>query len=110
MSLSGLYNTVSIQQIISSAKMNLRIESSDDDIFFVRLANEGARHFDSLDTFIKRNCRLTINDGKAKLPNGFVQLLALRPCGSFEVGAGLVYVDQPWLNSNGINGIFVFSN
>ena len=102
MNSSGAYSTISMEQVISSVKMNLRIESGDDDLYIFRFANEGARHFDSLDTFIKRNCTLDINDGKAKLPNGFHQLLAMRPHGTFQ-DSNLIYVDQPWLTGQGIN-------
>ena len=98
--LEGQYNTIKMSQVISSAKQRLRLETSDDDLFLLRYANEGARHFDSLQTFVKRCCTLTVTNGKAKLPNGFYQLLAIR---MNNVPGGIIYVDQPFLQGNGIS-------
>src|ERR1035438_5296520 len=94
----GDYTHVKISQIVSSCKQRLRIESSDDDIFLERYANEGSRHFDSLSTFIKRECELEIEDGKARLPNGFYQMLSLSPC---EDNGDYTYVDTPFLRNHG---------
>lgn len=93
----GDYSHITIDQIISSAKMRLRIESGDDDIFIERYANEGARHFDSLNTFIKKDCELEIINGKAKLPNGFYQMLSVSPYNS----GNFLYVDIPFLRNCG---------
>ncbi len=95
----GDYTHITMDQIISTCKMRLRIESSDDDIFLERYANEGARHFDSLSTFIKTDCELEVVNGKAKLPNGFYQMLSVAGCG---VGDYL-YVDTPFLNNCGVS-------
>ncbi len=95
----GDYSHIPLTQIIASAKMRLRIgDSSDDDIFIERYANEGARHFDSLNTFIKKDCELEIVNGKAKLPNGFYQMLSVSPFNS----GNFLYVDTPFLTSCGV--------
>lgn len=98
----GYYATLPLTQCIASAKMQLRIEVSDDDVWFEKLANEAARHMDSLTVFVKRQCQLAIVDGKAKLPNGFYRMLGLRLGGGFN-GASLFYVDTPFLSNCGIN-------
>lgn len=94
----GDYNTISVEQIVSSCKQRLRLETSDDDIFLERYANEGARHFDSLSTFVKRCAELEVVNGKAKLPNGFYQTLAVGGCN----GGEYFYVDTPFLSSCGV--------
>ncbi len=93
MSKTGDYSHITLSQIVSSAKQRLRIESSDEDIFLERYANEGARHFDSLSTFVKRDCEIEIVNGKGRLPNGFYQMLSLTDCS----GNGPIYVDMPFL-------------
>ncbi len=96
----GDYAHIKMSQVIASCKMRLRLESSDDDIFIERYANEGARHFDSLSTFIKRECEIEVVNGKGRLPNGFYQLLSCSPCD----GSNFIYVDQPFLRGCGISG------
>lgn len=93
----GDYRIISLAQIVATTKMRLRIESSDEDIFIERYANEGARHMDSLSTFLKRDCQIDVVNGKAKLPNGFYQLLSLGACD----GSTSIYVDMPFLQGCG---------
>jgi hypothetical protein len=94
---TGTYSTISLAQVVASAKMQLRLETSDEDIWLEKLANEGCRHLDSLSIFIKRQCTLDIHDLKAKLPNGFYRILGLKLNGNNNC-AGLIYVDQPFLS------------
>ncbi len=94
----GLFATIPLTACVASAKMQLRVEDSSDDLWMEKLANEAARHYDSLSIFIKRQCTLDITNGKAKLPNGFYRMLGLRLNGSFNC-ATLFYVDMPFLNS-----------
>ncbi len=102
--ISGDYNHISIDQIVASAKMRLRIgDSGEDDIFLERYANEGARHFDSLSTFVKRQCDLELVNGKAKLPNGFYQMLAVGSCDAVTGFVNYWYVDQPFLETCGVD-------
>lgn len=102
---SGTYDTIPLTQCIASAKMQLACEQSDNDIWFEKLANEAARHMDNLGIFIKRQCILTVVDGKAKLPNGFYRLLGLRLNGTNGCAGSFIYVDQPFLNNCGCSGI-----
>lgn len=78
MSSSGTYNVVTNDQIVSSAKMQLKIEVSDDDIWFEKLVNEGVRHLDCLSLFVKKIAQLDVQDNIAKLPPGFFRLIGLR--------------------------------
>lgn len=109
---SGYYAQISQEQIISAVKMRLKIESSDQDIWFASLVNEGALQFNTTSTLIKRQCALVINNNKTKIPKDFNKLLGLRfvsnsssstdtstsqmqPCTPF------VYVDMDFLNTCG---------
>lgn len=96
----GAFSTITSDQVISSVKMNLRIETSDDDMFFDRLVNEGVRHLDALSIFVKKECKLKVNDRKAKLPNGFHKLIGLRGACN-QQWTNLIYVDSAFLNSCG---------
>ncbi len=99
----GDYLHIPLSQVVAGAKRRLRLESSDEDIFLEAYANEGARHFDSLSTFIKKDCEIEIVNGKGKLPNGFYQMLSLRAHNQNES----IYVDMPFLKGCGVSNTFL---
>ncbi len=99
----GDYLRIPISQIVASAKMRCRIEDGSEDIFLERYANEGARHFDSLSTFIKKECTLEVINGKAKLPVGFYQILEVDYSGpNGQGGSRALYSDLNFLKSCGV--------
>lgn len=74
-----MYQEISVEEIISAAKMQLRLSGTTEyDDWFELLVYEAIRSIDSLSCFTKRNCTLNIVDYKAKLPDGFQRLLGLR--------------------------------
>lgn len=98
---TGIFATIPLTQCVASAKMQLRIgDTTDDDLWMEKLANEATRHLDCLSIFTKRQCSLDVHDGKSKLPNGFYRLLGLRLGNGFDCGQ-MFYVDMPFLNSCG---------
>jgi hypothetical protein len=111
----GFFSTTSLDQFVSGAKLQLKIESSDSDIWFIKLANEAIRHLDCYDIFVKKTCSISVINRKAKLPSGFQRLIGLR-FGTTNVCSDLVYVDLPFINDCGcsvislnvipLNGIF----
>jgi hypothetical protein len=107
---SGNLAVVTNDQIVSSAKLQLKIETSDQDIWFMKLANDAVRRLRTTSTIIKRECSLIINNGKAKLPHDYQQLIAIRynnqaggQDGSTANCAQMVYVDMPFLTNCGCN-------
>lgn len=89
-------NVVTNDQIIASAKMQLKIETTDDDIWFSKLVNEGVRHLDCLTIFKKKVKVLSVNNNMAELPCGFFQMIALRT-GSGTNCSNAIYADLPFL-------------
>ncbi len=70
---------ISIDEIISRAKLSLRItNTTEHDDFLEVVISEGARHLDALTLYKKCQETLQIKDSKAKLPNNFQKLLGLR--------------------------------
>lgn len=75
----GRYSTISIDEVIASTKMQLRLHNTTEhDDFFDIMINEAIRHLGALSIFVKRQCTLDFQDQKAKLPNGFHKLIGLR--------------------------------
>lgn len=97
----GFYHQVSYAQLISSAKAELKIETSDYDIVMDRWINEGIRHIDALNIFSKCTAVLPITDKTAELPCGFFRMIALTLGGNGANCASAVYVDMPFLQSCG---------
>ena len=54
--------TITLSAIVAASKIALKIESSDQDVFFEYLANEAVRHLDSLSVFTKQLCTIDIID------------------------------------------------
>lgn len=74
-----MYQTISVDEIISAAKMPLRLQNTTEyDDWFELLVYEAIRSIDSLACFTKRQCDIDIVDYKGVLPKGFQRLLGLR--------------------------------
>ena len=106
---SGTYATITLDSIISAAKMELKIQDSADyDILFEKWANQaaGTQGLHTLSTTIKKQCSITVNGGKAKLPVGFNQLIAMRYNTNNVSNSSLnctpmLYVDMAFLSNCG---------
>lgn len=73
------YEQIPISNAVSRAKMQLGLGgTTDNDIWFETLADEAARHLGCLSLLVKKNCKIDIINGKAKLPCGFYKLLGLK--------------------------------
>ena len=115
----GKYKEIDIRDIISSAKMELNIDNMDNDLYFLKLANEGVRQLDCLSIFQRQEKVLPICDGKVQLPCGFNQFMVLHFCDSTQQNSGQqLYLNSPFLkqfnvdttsiiNTSSRNGFFV---
>ncbi len=100
------FDTITIDEIIASTKMQLRItDTTTSDDYFELMANEALRHLNCLSLFKKRQCTMDIVDLKSKLPKGFQRILGLRFSSTNVSGNencyNLVYIDRKFLNSCG---------
>lgn len=112
--MSGRFTTIGIEEIITSAKMQLRLQNTSEyDDYLDMKIREGARHLCALSIFQKRQCSLEINDGKAKLPKGFFRLLGARfknltvtvdDITTIQTGCSrILYVDKAFMNDCNCN-------
>jgi len=103
-----MFETISIDEIIAAAKMQLRLQNTTEhDDWFELLSYEAIRKIDSLSVFIKRNCDVDLVDCKGVLPKGFQRLLGMRflcdeATALQNTGAGVyydpfIYVDSKFL-------------
>lgn len=100
----GKYKEIDIRDIISSAKMELNIDNMDNDLYFLKLANEGVRQLDCLSIFQRQEKILPICDGKVQLPCGFNQFMVLYFCDSTAINSGQqLYLNSPFLNNYNID-------
>jgi hypothetical protein len=101
-------NAISVDEIISAAKMQLRLQNTTEhDDWFELLVYEAIRRIDSLSCFVKRTCTIDIMDHKGVLPKGFQRLLGLRfLCDDLNENQGhslssffdpFIYVDSKFL-------------
>ncbi len=98
---NGKYSMVPLEEAVSSAKQQLRVEdTSEHDTYMIRLANEAMNSMTGNSTYIKKQCDLDVIDGRAKLPCGFIRLLATRYLNSEGFPYGYTYVDAAFLQEN----------
>lgn len=77
--MSGRYTEISIDEVISRVKMQLRLTNTTEwDDYFEVVIEEGLRSLRPLSMYKKNQCNIEVVNGKAKLPKGFCQLLGLR--------------------------------
>jgi len=102
----GRYNEISVEEIIASSKMQLRIsDTTEHDDYIDMIIQEGIRHLGTLSIFKKRQCDIEIIDLKSRLPKGFHRLLGLRFTKTNTIGNircfTLLYVDKKFLSDVG---------
>jgi hypothetical protein len=90
---------ITLADCVARAKMQLGLASTtDNDIWFEVLADEAAKHLNCLSIYVKKQCNIEIENGKAKLPCGFGRLVGMRFCdtdsGNFLEG---IYADMKFL-------------
>lgn len=98
--MDGTFATVGIDQIVSSVKMTLNIETTDSDNYFDKLINEAVRHLDCLSIFKKCVQILSVTNNMAALPQGFFRMIALR-IGTDANCSDAIYVDVDFINTCG---------
>ena len=76
--MTGYYNTISISDVISRAKMSLRLNTSENDLFLEVLGREALGSLSALSQLSKKQCCLTFEGQSAKLPDDFVRYLAFK--------------------------------
>lgn len=102
----GVYSTITMDQIVASAKMRLRLQDTSNDLLLNLFAEEGCRELKTLSLYSKQQECLTIVDNKAKLPCGFQKLLGLRFTDSTSGDCfNYLYVDRKFLSDCGCNSI-----
>jgi hypothetical protein len=73
---------VCIDSVIDSAKFRLGLrDTSMADLDLERLINEGAMHLDAIETYVISCETLEVECSKAKLPDGFLELICIQPEG-----------------------------
>lgn len=83
---TGIEETISVEQVLSSVKTDLgMMDTSDYDIELIKWINEGVRHTNSNQLFVKLPCVLVVEGGVASLPRGFRKFLGLRMITESEV-------------------------
>jgi hypothetical protein len=99
---------ISLEEVISSAKLKLRIDNSDSDNFLMLQIRFGLKTMGSLDSFIKYRAIIDIVDNEVCLPKNFYRLLAMRYLSQFDIDnsqnpifTSAVYVDQNFLYEPG---------
>jgi len=72
-------NYVSIEEIITSAKIRLRLtDTTAPDMAIEHYALQGARSISALDSYVMKQKKIDVSDGRADLPHDFHTLIALR--------------------------------
>jgi hypothetical protein len=75
-------NYASVEEIIAGAKIRLRLaDTSAPDMALEHYVLQGARSINALDSYLMKQRKLDIEDGRASLPHDFHTLVALRLVG-----------------------------
>lgn len=98
--LGGSASYITVDQVISSIRLQMRLETSDEDVWLEKLIFEGVRHLDAMSIFVKSFSKLTVSDRRAKLPQGYHSLIGLR-IGCLK----MTYVDKPFLDNCGCDAL-----
>lgn len=69
---------ISIEQVVQSAKMQLRIQGTSDDTYLKMLAMEAEKEMATRQTLIKKTASLAISSHKTTLPSGIYQINWIR--------------------------------
>lgn len=98
--MNTLQDIVPLEQFVASAKMQLKINTTDEDIWFGKLANEGIGRLKCLSLIKKNVAEFDICDNKIKLCSSVLHILGLR-LGTGNNCSTAIYVDMPFLQSCG---------
>ena len=101
--LEGNYVLITQEQVLSSVKQQLRIETTDHDIYLMKLINEGVGRLDTLSNFIQQEGCFDVCDGKVKLPCGIHNLVAFRFMDANNRCLQGVYAELPYIKYCGCN-------
>lgn len=76
----GSVDLISIDEIVARTKVRLGIKDiSDYDAEIEMFINEAASKLKAKPTFVKKDCKIEICDGRAKLPKGFKEIHSVLP-------------------------------
>lgn len=126
--MTGRYDTISMEQVISRIKMKLRLTDSSNDDYLNVLACEALDSMNAASQQGKFECPIKVCDRTAKLPKGIIKFLAARiPCDTENAATNdpitnqlinwnkqypLIYADVTFLNQCGCNtsGMIPYAN
>lgn len=118
-------NYASVEEIIASAKIRLRLtDTSAPDMALEHYILQGSRSIGALDSYVMKQKKLDIEDGRACLPHDFHTLVALRlvgfvsdvdsPTGNNSECSRAIYVNTNFLYQEGCectdDGILPFAD
>ena len=95
-------DSVSLEEFISMAKMQLEIETTNNDSWFEALADQAIRSLDGVYSTVKEVAELSIVNNRAILPCGCVRLIALRVNCEEAIYANLDYLWNCGCNAKNI--------
>jgi len=99
---SGRYETITVNEVVASAKMQLRLTNTTEfDDFLTLYVNEAVRNLNALSLFTKKQATIEIIDLKSRLPDGFQTLLGLRfskTTAGDTVFQNMLYIDKKYIN------------
>jgi hypothetical protein len=112
-------NIISVEEVIARCKVGLRIQDTSEwDSFLEILIREGLGSLNCINQLQKKQCTMTLEDGKIKLPKDLVRFLALRPkswlpsteenpiTSNFPGNCGrFIYADTTFLDSCGCDNL-----
>ena len=116
-----VYKTISVKDVISRAKIQLRLVTSEFDEYLRIMLFEALNSLNAISQGEKKQCKLTFTDNTAELPKDLIKFIALRignassndPANDpiarqiFSQCQFAVYVDTPFLTTCGCDfGLF----
>jgi len=96
----GRYSTITIDQVLTRTKAQLRIFDGAQDDYLQILIYEALRHVDAQPMLIKKCVKLCVVDGKATLPCDFYKLLAIKGVMTGVVGNQELYTTRVYVDTN----------
>lgn len=101
----GKFSTISVEEIITRASLQLRLQDSSESDFLSILAFEAISSIGALSCYVKQQCEIDVCDGRAKLPKNFQKFIAIRVKGTADTGAEVCqmqfYADRKFLSDCG---------
>ncbi len=95
----GSVDSIEISQIVARTKIRLQIKDlTDFDDEIELFINEAASSLGAKPSFVKKNCKLEIVNGRAKLPCGFKFLLGVIPVCEGQISENEELRNSLWVN------------